>query len=419
MKTFLFLGLSLALSTVVACSSDEASDDITPAAGSAGKATAGAAGKGGAAGAAGGSAGGTSGAAGEGGSAGTAGAGAGMSGSSGQGGAGEGGGAGAGGEGGAGNGGQGGAGNAGPAGAGGDAGGAGAAGVGGSAAGEGGAGGDAGSAGAGNAGAAGDGGSAGQAGGGGAAGAGGGCVPTTTQETECNGLDDDCNGKIDDVDAGSDGICDCLRIGIVGLPGSNPSSNFQAWLEGFGSSVERVNKDSSESFDAALLEKFDVTIIDRLTRPYTEVEAATFASWIGKGKGFISLTGYSGAAAPDFYPNVLLAPFGLQYQGGLSSAVADQFVPHPTTEGVTSVTFLGGYTIQSTPGAGVTNTLIASNSAGPVGYATELGKGRGVAWGDEWIEFDSEWQKLPQIQKFWVNMVSWVGPQDYCVVGKP
>jgi hypothetical protein len=280
---------------------------------------------------------------------------------------------------------------------------------------------------AGEAGSAGNSGAAGQAGAGGggaagvggAGGAGGGCVPTTSQETECNGIDDDCNGQVDDVDAAGDGICDCLRIGLVGLPGLNPSSNFQSWLKGFGTSVERVNEDPSEAFDDALLEKFDVVILDRLTRPYTKEEAATFANWIGKGKGFISMTGYTGAPAPDFYPNVLLAPFGLQYQGALSSAVADKFEPHPTTEGITSVTFLGGYTILSNPGPGVTNTLIASNSAGPVGYATELSAGRGVVWGDEWIEFDSEWQKLPQIQKFWVNMVSWVGPKDYCVVGKP
>src|SRR5689334_20015914 len=42
-----------------------------------------------------------------------------------------------------------------------------------------------------------------------------GCVPTQTIETTCNRIDDDCNGVVDDVDVGKDGICDCLGILIL------------------------------------------------------------------------------------------------------------------------------------------------------------------------------------------------------------
>lgn len=70
-------------------------------------------------------------------------------------------------------------------------------------------------------------------------------------------------------------------------------------------------------------------------------------------------------------------------------------------------------------GSGGISTVIGSISAGPVAFTHERGKGRAVVWGDEWIEFDSEWQSLPEIEKFWVNMIAWIGPQDSCQVTIP
>lgn len=246
----------------------------------------------------------------------------------------------------------------------------------------------------------------------------GACTPTTAVETECNGLDDDCNGKIDDVDVGKDGICDCLRIGIVGSPGSNPSANFQGWLVARGTSVDRSHTAPTETFDAAFVAKYDVLIFDKLSRDYTAAEADALKVWVEAGGGFVSMTGYTDTPL-DFRANTLLAPIGLSYQPGLHSEPVTIFATHPVTAGLTSVTFLGGYLVGDSGGSGGTSTVIGSISAGPVAYAHERGKGRAVVWGDEWIEYDSEWQTLPEIEKLWVNLMSWLGPQDSCSVPVP
>ncbi|MDI1436844.1 ThuA domain-containing protein [Polyangium sorediatum] len=252
----------------------------------------------------------------------------------------------------------------------------------------------------------------------GSGGGGGSCMPTSAVETTCDGKDDDCNGRVDDVDVGKDGICDCLRLGIVGGPGSNPSSNFQAWLTERGTSVERTHQTPGEVFDAAFLDKYDVLIFDRLTRPYTAEEASALAAWVGMRGGFVAMTGYTDAE-PDFYTNTLLAPFGLAYQPGLYSEPVTMFAAHPVTAGLSSVTFLGGYLVKDLGGSGGTSAAIGSISAGPVAFAHERGKGRAVVWGDEWIEYDSEWQALPEIEQLWVNILAWIGPQDSCQVTVP
>src|SRR5690606_20103399 len=52
-------------------------------------------------------------------------------------------------------------------------------------------------------------------------------------ETECDGLDENNNGVIDDVDVGKDGLCDCINMGFFGQISSDAGSDnaaFEAWL---------------------------------------------------------------------------------------------------------------------------------------------------------------------------------------------
>ncbi len=96
---------------------------------------------------------------------------------------------------------------------------------------------------------------------------------------------------------------------------------------------------------------------------------------------------------------------------------------HPITAGLTSVTFAGGYGIADLGGTASTRTPIAFLPQGtgtvPVGYAVQMGMGHAFVWGDEWIEFDSEWSTLPQIKQLWVQVFGWVSPMNKCALTPP
>ncbi len=82
------------------------------------------------------------------------------------------------------------------------------------------------------------------------------------------------------------------------------------------------------------------------------------------------------------------------------------------------MTFNGGSEVQDAPGAGAgTHTTFAKSGGLPVGVAHETATSRGVIWGDEWIEFDSEWSTMPDINRFWSNIVSYLTPR--CEVPPP
>ncbi len=231
------------------------------------------------------------------------------------------------------------------------------------------------------------------------------CEPGPPSSETCNGVDDDCDTMIDDVDRGRDGIPDCIRIGLLGNAGAYAASDFVGWLHANGSSVERVLTDG-ESLTRLLLDRFDVVIIDWLTREYSSAEAGIVFEWVSGGGGLMTMTGYDNSPADLTRPNSFLTAFGLRYVAPLihGGAVTD-FSPHPTTDGLASVTFLGGYRVALEGTSGVVTARIAGE---PVAVAHERGLGRVYAWGDEWVEFDSEWRAMPMIQLFWADVLSWL-----------
>jgi hypothetical protein len=218
------------------------------------------------------------------------------------------------------------------------------------------------------------------------------------------------------VDAG----CTQLNIGILGNPGQNPSSNFQAWLVMSGTSVTRIQTTTGVPLTAATLAPFDVIVLDWLTRDYTATEAAVLAAWVTAGGGLVSMSGYDNIPTDDWHANSLLAPLGVAYSGSLLTGAVTTFAPHPITAGLTSVTFNGGYAVSDLGGAASTRTAIAYFSGNvPIGDAIQMGAGRAFVWGDEWIEFDSEWTTLPDIKQLWVQVFAWLAPPNRCALHPP
>jgi hypothetical protein len=232
-------------------------------------------------------------------------------------------------------------------------------------------------------------------------------------------------GPMFDLDGAADApsVCSQLNIGILGNPGANASSNFQQWLISAGTTVQRIQTTTTEPLVASTLQPFDVVVLDWLTRDYTAQEAATFAAWVSAGGGVASLSGYSNDPSQDWHGNTLLAPLQVAYSQSVINGPVTDFATHPITVGLTSVTFLGGYPIADLGGTASTRTPIAflpgTGGNVPVGYAVQMSQGRAFVWGDEWIEFDSEWSTIPEIKQLWVQVFAWISPMNKCALQPP
>lgn len=238
----------------------------------------------------------------------------------------------------------------------------------------------------------------------------GACVPTGEVESICDGADDDCNGFVDDIDVAGDGICDCLEIALLGAPGSLTSSMFVEWLGMQGTSTERIDP---ALVDDATLAPYDIIILDQLTRDYAAAEVTAFADWVDAGGGLMAMTGHTAdPAIAQTRPNAILASFELAYSGALLNGPVTDFLPHPISMGLTSVTFTGGFAVTELQ-VGATD-VVAQLPGTPVARATSFGDGKVFAWGDEWIEYDSEWSTMPEINQLWVNALGWLRPSDLC-----
>ena len=241
--------------------------------------------------------------------------------------------------------------------------------------------------------------------------------------TTSSGVGGGTGGSSAIADGGADASCSQLNIAILGNPGSNPSSDFQTWLEARGTTVQRIQTTTDVPLTAEALQPFDVVILDFLTRDYTTSEAAIFAGWVSAGGGVVSLSGYQNDTSQDWRANSLLAPLGVAYAYNNGQQVwgpVTDFATHPITVGLTSITFTGGYAVSDVGGSSSTRTPIAfvPNSAGniPVAYAVQMDAGRAFVWGDEWIEYDSEWSSMPQIPQLWLQVFSWIAPPRRCML---
>ena len=288
-------------------------------------------------------------------------------------------------------------------------------------------------------------------------------VGCAAHETCFNGVDDDCNSIVDDgcgcvpgttarclpgrfdpsaplcswgqmtcmpsADFGTWGACSgagggdagtspygCRRIGILGAPGSNPSSNFQAWLETQGAIVTRFHDSpGAPPLVREQLEVFDLVIVDYVQRSYTMDESTVLADWVRAGGGLFVMTGHSGSV--EVLHNTLLVSLGPSYDAayGLISGPATLLPSAITSDGaggtLPAVTFAGGFRI-IVPATLPDLATFATIGTDVVGVVGPFGMGQLVVFGDEWIEFDSEWSTMPPIARLWANSVHDLAPDQ-------
>ena len=249
----------------------------------------------------------------------------------------------------------------------------------------------------------------------------------------CDGIDNDGNGIIDDVDVGKDGVCDCLNIATIGQigPWSNGGNVFASWLNA-RSPMGAVALDD-QVLTADLLRPFQIIVSlhvgtmvvagnNRMAaahHPFSDAEANAFQTWVESGGGAMTTIGYFGNEAEEVVNvNRLLATVGMAYS--TTALGLDGFVttwnPHAVTMGISSINTANGVE----PAGG--GTTLAVGSANRLALkVTQQGKGRVVVWGDEWITYDSEWRDVAnqQVELFWLNILKWLSPPNRCQVPIP
>ena len=228
----------------------------------------------------------------------------------------------------------------------------------------------------------------------------------------------------------------------MGAPGALASSNFQAWLEMQGAIVMRFH----DTADAATLhveqlETFDLVIIDWLQRDYTTDEADVLSGWVQNGGALVAMTGHDSGHTADRHVS-LLASLGPNYDLRTCASATDcdtgelcdnarcvlngpaTLLPHPTTDDgsggtLPPVTFNGGLRVTIPSAMSATFVPMAQIGSYVVGAAGPIGAGRALLFGDEWIEFDSEWSTMMAIPRFWQNTVEWVSPDPMILPACP
>lgn len=238
----------------------------------------------------------------------------------------------------------------------------------------------------------------------------------------CDGVDNDNNGVIDDVDINSDGVCDCLLIATLGLKGNSGQGDvFAAWLT--ARSDNGATDLADQTLTPELLAKYQVIVAQDLHKnhQYADSEVTALSNWVNKGGGFMTLIGYSDSGEAHNV-NRLLMPFMMSYtdqqilqKKGNSTVPITMWTPHPVDTGVLQVGIDNGYPVQ---GMGDT---IATGGGFDVAKVQNVGKGHVFLWGDEWVTYNSEWNDHPdyQVQLFWLNAIKWLTVAGECQVAIP
>lgn len=249
----------------------------------------------------------------------------------------------------------------------------------------------------------------------------------------CDGVDNDANGIVDDVDAGGDGVCDCLSIGTIGHigPWSDGGDIFASWLN--ARTPQGAVALGNQVLTPELLAPLQVIVVlhvgtmeiehDDAVAPanhaFSAEEVAAFGAWVKSGGGVMTTIGYSGSEAEEVVNvNRLLGAVDAGYSvtnldlGGYVT----RWEPHMVTSGVRRI-----FTDNGVEPSG-SGTVVAYGAEDRVALRVhQPGEGHVVVWGDEWITYDSEWEDVQdqQVELFWLNILKWLSPPKTCQVPIP
>ncbi len=224
-------------------------------------------------------------------------------------------------------------------------------------------------------------------------------------ELACDGIDENENGIIDDVDKGTDGLCDCLKIGFLGALASdagNATGAFEAWLEE-RSDIPVAHIGARDPLTAEALAGLQVLVVGNMSERansggYGAADIDALRQWVEvEGGGLMSLAGYSNRETDAAPVAALLAPLGLGYAyQGLGAGILGTGAPpmitrgivspaHPTMDGLSA---MGIYYAYPVTGDG---EVIIREGAYDLAMAKTFGAGHAFAFADEWITQDALW----------------------------
>lgn len=277
--------------------------------------------------------------------------------------------------------------------------------------------------------------------------------------------------------------CTCLRLALLGTLESAANNKdtqpFVDWLnQNSGGTATVTMVTEKPTLDAAYLSGFDILLVANVNSwTFSEPEKAAVETWVKEtGGGIVALTGFvstdaeitassqllsfagMGFAAPKTAENGHNEPvyFGDNMTQNLKSCLPGdaiitspiRFTPQAGSLDTLSfeLDYVGGHvgwTALAPEGA----TVVATDpvTGGNMAVAKEVdGKGRLLAFGDEWVIFANQWEgastnmqmdmhnicyvpatddaeaylhgvaTLYQTKQFWYNAINWVAPPNEC-----
>jgi hypothetical protein len=176
-----------------------------------------------------------------------------------------------------------------------------------------------------------------------------------------------------------------------------------AWLSANTQSV--MSAGSNATITPALLANVDVVLTRSISRTFAPDESAALYEFVAAGHGLFALTGYSGFVPENEQFTSLMVAFDASAPGLAGGGQVTELSPHPINAGLVQLPYDGGFEIREPAGAAQLGRL----NGRVVGAAWQVGLGRVIVWGDDWVQFDDYWV-ADMLAMFWAQAFAWVWP---------